>query len=341
MADLDVSGFGPDDGFGVPAYGAATGVGRVMNMIGAALSVALVGGLGYWGYDLMVRDVAGIPVIQAMEGPMRVQPDNPGGERAAHQGLAVNRIAALGEAAPPPDEIVLAPRSADLEAEDLAQAALRATPAVARLPEGASVPRPQPAIGTPTDPVEAAILAAATGVMTAEAELSGDGLIEAIPASLPGPSRSLRPRLRPPGFAGGIAAAPPPAGTDAADAPAPETAQPAAVPADATPAAVPANPQPVAVAPGEVDPATLGPGTRLVQFGTYADPADARAAWAALGSRYGALMDGKGRVIEPAAALGRTFYRLRAAGFDDLADARRFCAPIIAEGGDCIPVLVR
>lgn len=324
MADLDFHGFGPDGAFHMQAGGSAGTVARVTNLIGAALSVALVGGLGYWGYDLMVRDVAGIPVVQAMEGPMRVQPDDPGGERAAHQGLAVNRIAAHGEAAPPPEEIVLAPRSADLEAEDVARRVLRATPAVARAPEA----QPQPALGQPSDPLEAAILAAATGVMTAEAELSGDGLIEVVPASLSGPARSLRPRLRPAGF--GAAGA-------AATVEAPQTAPSAAA---IVPAAV-ASSAPAATPGREVDPAALVPGTRLVQFGTYADPAEARAAWADLGGRFGALMDGKGRVIEPAEALGRTFYRLRAAGFEDLADARRFCAPIIAEGGDCIPVLVR
>ncbi|MFD1809072.1 SPOR domain-containing protein [Gemmobacter lanyuensis] len=38
---------------------------------------------------------------------------------------------------------------------------------------------------------------------------------------------------------------------------------------------------------------------------------------------------------------GRTFYRLRAQGFSDEADARRFCAAITAEGAECIPVTLR
>jgi hypothetical protein len=52
--------------------------------------VALVVGLGVWGYKLAVRDVRGVPVIQAMDGPMRIAPEIPGGEIADHQGLAVN-----------------------------------------------------------------------------------------------------------------------------------------------------------------------------------------------------------------------------------------------------------
>ena len=49
----------------------------------------------------------------------------------------------------------------------------------------------------------------------------------------------------------------------------------------------------------------------------------------------------KRRVIEKATSGGRTFYRLRAEGFADLPDARRFCAALVAEKADCIPVVTR
>ncbi len=304
MADLDYDGFGPDMAESGHYTGGSRRVGRLFNLLGAAMSVALIGGLAFWGYQLMVRDVTGIPVVRALEGPMRVQPDEPGGDRAAHQGLAVNRIAAEGDAAPPPEEIVLAPRSADLAAEDLAQGTLRATAQI--IPASAVAPAARI-----LDPVEAAILAAATGVMMAEAELSGEGLLEVIPATVPGPVRSLRPRIRPNNFVTVSLAA-----TEAAEVAA-------------------------ATAQGEVDAASLAPGTRLVQFGAYDSPDEAREAWAVLGARFGTLMAEKGLVIEEAATGGRTFYRLRAAGFDDLADARRFCAAFVAERNDCIPVLTR
>jgi hypothetical protein len=302
MADLEFDGFGPDMADGGRYSAVSDRIGRLMNVAGAAMSIALIGGLGYWGYELMVRDVTGIPVVRALEGPMRVQPDDPGGDRTAHQGLAVNRIAAEGDAAPPPEEIVLAPRSADLATEDLPQSSLGGTAEL--IPASAVAPPPRP-----VDPVEAAILAAATGVMLAEAEMSGEGLIDIIPASTPGPSRSLRPRLRPEGFV--LASL-----TVAETLPAP-------------------------VAASEVDAATLAPGTRLVQFGAFDSPDEAREAWAVLGGRFGPLMADKGLVIEEAANGGHTFYRLRAAGFDDLADARRFCAAFVAERNDCIPVLTR
>ncbi len=78
-------------------------------MLGAAASVALIAGLGWWGYDLAMRDARGVPVVRALEGPMRVAPEDPGGEVVDHQGLSVNNVAAVGAAAPPPDRLVLAP----------------------------------------------------------------------------------------------------------------------------------------------------------------------------------------------------------------------------------------
>ena len=66
----------------------------VRRLAGAAVFLALVAGLGLWSYRLGTRDAAEVPVIRAMEGPARVEPDDPGGIRAAHQGLEVNDVLA-------------------------------------------------------------------------------------------------------------------------------------------------------------------------------------------------------------------------------------------------------
>ena len=52
-------------------------------------------------------------------------------------------------------------------------------------------------------------------------------------------------------------------------------------------------------------------------------------------------MTDKARVIEQAQSGGKVFYRLRAHGFRDISDARRFCAALVAEEIGCIPVLQR
>jgi hypothetical protein len=88
----------------------------------------------------------------------------------------------------------------------------------------------------------------------------------------------------------------------------------------------------------EVDPATIPAGTRLVQFGAFDTADDARAEWVRLAGQFGELLAKKGMVLQPATSGGRTFYRLRAHGFDDEDDARRFCTAFVAQNATCIPV---
>ena len=82
-------------------------------------------------------------------------------------------------------------------------------------------------------------------------------------------------------------------------------------------------------------------GTSLAQLGAFDSPAIAAQEWRRLNGRFTDFMAGKTRLIQEAERGGRTFYRLRASGFTDLADARRFCAALMAENADCVPVAVR
>ena len=83
----------------------------------------------------------------------------------------------------------------------------------------------------------------------------------------------------------------------------------------------------------DVDPDTLSKGTRLAQLGAYESADVAQAEWARLNERFGEYMNGKQRVIQKTSSGGRTFYRLRVLGFDDLSDSRQFCAALVAQGG--------
>lgn len=91
----------------------------------------------------------------------------------------------------------------------------------------------------------------------------------------------------------------------------------------------------------EIDPASIALGTRLAQLGPFESPELARAKFAELQTSFGDLMTGKDMVIQPATSGGRTFYRLRAYGFANEDDTRRFCAALQAEQTDCIPVAQR
>ncbi|MEM8576469.1 MAG: SPOR domain-containing protein [Pseudomonadota bacterium] len=295
------------------------------HLTGAALSLALLVGVGVWGYKLVARDVSGIPVVRAAAGEMRVRPEDPGGQMARNTGLAVNEVAALGTAAAPADTLLLAPQQVELQDEDIAPAPApvaevqqpdpvtvslqnqSVADVVAALTEGVA---PIIAEETPeAPPVRVATAAPIVAPAPVDPD-PGAAVPEPVPAVLSGPGMnlSLRPQLRPAG------------------APA-QVVQTRAAPAPAQPA--------------EMDAAALPAGTRLAQLGAYDSAEVARSEWARFQSRFGAQLSGKDRVVQRAQSGGRTFYRLRAHGFADLAEARRFCNALVAAGQDCIPVVTR
>jgi hypothetical protein len=361
--------------------GSWQGLQRLMNLAGALTSVALVAGVGWWGYQLAMRDVTGIPVVRALEGPMRVAPADPGGEIAGNMGLTVNAIAAEGEEAPPADRLVLAPRPVELAPEDLPAAALPpmpdSAPAAAANPSGvlglievAGAPfTPVAPVEVPTEtpPLPAAVLteggspalalAALPGAATAVATPADPSLASAAPIILDG---LLEPAAPP---AGGLSdeaamearsraqnealeaalaevlAEPVPAET-AAGTPG-RSPRPLARPSEAVVLAAAGASEPAPAVARTADPASITPGTRLVQLGAFDDEAGAIAEWNRLTARFGGLVADKSRVLQAAQSGGRSFVRLRAMGFADEADARRFCAALLAENAACIPVAQR
>ena len=323
---------------------APSGVRRLTNLAGAGVSLALIVGVGIWGTELVMRDVSGVPVVRAAEGPMRIAPENPGGRPADHQGLAVNDVAGTGTAAAPADTLRLAPSGADLTEEDMAAAELRQqTNQIERI-QPASVPAEEAVDSTlpsmmeltGADDAEKLLQALADHIAgeaqpftpLAEVEEEADPVVTAalaannvvedapkpsdiatIPVDVAGVAKSLRPIRRPQGLQTASLSAP----TAAA----------------------------VAVGTKELDPASLPKGTRLVQLGAYDSVDVARSEWTRLQGRFGDYLEGKDRVIEKASSGGKIFYRLRAHGFDDMSDARRFCAAFVAGKADCIPVVTR
>ncbi|OWJ78198.1 SPOR domain-containing protein [Haematobacter genomosp. 1] len=285
-----------------PQEGRAARLQGFVNLAGTVVSVSLLIGLAVWGYQLTMRDVTGVPVIRALEGPMRIAPEDPGGLTTSYQGLAVNAVAAEGSAAPPPDRLVLAPRPVTLEEEDRPAAALQAEAV--------------------QEKVAAAVDDAAVDNAVAQA-------VAALPADIFAPED--------------------PAEEPLAEEPPPPAANPPAsnarLSADLRP--MPRPPRRTAVAPvvqpvaQPVEASSLRTGDQLVQLGAFDDAATAEREWARLQSKFGALLRARSRVIQPAESGGRTFYRLRAAGFADDADARRFCTALLAEQAACIPVTVR
>ena len=416
MADM-TNGYAPDDAAmrGAPAYGApiraaaegraepagatvAGKAGLAVQLMGATMSLALLVGGGVWGYKLIVRDATGVPVVSAMSGPMREAPANPGGEVALHTGLSVNAVAALGEAAPPEDVLLLAPATADLTDEDLqvmpmaeAEEYHPGAPQPAASDPAAAPDAPQavtlaqPSDQPPDQPLSAEdVLALADAISagaTPLAELS-DAPIQIAPPLDEGASSGLE-------VLEGAPVEDPLALTEAAPIPEAAPAPLADAAADAVAAAVAAAVEEVAEAAPETEteavtlaavdadgrllrslrpparPAALGTatapaqepeatvqtaavsttevpvGTTLVQLGAFDTPDLAAAEWGRLTQRFAEFMAGKDQLIQEATSGGRAFYRLRATGFVDIADARRFCSALVAEDAACIPVVVQ
>jgi len=289
-----------------------TGIGLVAQILSALLSMALALSIGIWAYKLVVRDVSGIPVIAASDDPMRVAPENPGGIAAAHQGLSVNKVAeeisSIG-----PEQVTLAPRPVVLVPDDLS------TKDISKTMEQTIQDRTL----NPSAEIDMAALADQIGKDALSFE-SDEKVIEA--ATLP--KNSIQDALREAlntnqGFA------------DRSSKTVLVSLRPRKRPADASVATIAAD------SVRDIALEDLAIGTALVQLGAFESNNVARTAWLRLRQKFPSFIASRERVIQRATSGGKVFYRLRAAGFDDLDDARRFCSLLVARNTDCIPVTVR
>ena len=311
MRDLYSDDYESGAGDGAPSL-LPEGVRRVA---GAVVFVGLVAAMGVWAWRLGTRDAGEVPIIRAMAGPTRVAPEEPGGLRAAHQGLEVNAVLA-GQPAPAPRVEPAAARPAPevLAAEDAPQGELvLATPAVLAervLAEAGELPMP-PAEG-PDD------LGPLVGDPAPRAEVAALEPVEEEPAvaAAAGPRPMNRPRNL------------------------------VVARAKVEPVAARAKPKPAeaaapAAAPAAREVATARPGARMVQLGAYDSEELTRAAWSRLVKANPDLLSSKNLYVERSTSNARVFYRLRVAGFENPEQTRVMCESLRARGIDCIPVTLQ
>jgi hypothetical protein len=337
MADLDY--YGADYGAEAPSrFSDAVRNFGFANWAGAITSLGLTAGLAVWAVDMTMRDVSGVPVIAALEGPMREAPTDPGGTVAPFQGLALSDITSGGPAAPAPDQIVLAPPPVSLDAPALSER-------VASVSEQAEIQQaeadPESAEPALRDSIQMALseavedqlvvgASAPSAPLIAPVEVSSApgtplGAEVVVAASEPGVARSVRPRARP-AAPRRVVAAPAVIPTDA-------PAQEAGTQVASLDATVPSA--------RDADPSTITPGTRVVQLGAYDSESVARSEWDRMEARFGDYMYGKTRLVQKASSGGRDFWRLRVVGFEDGDAARRFCSELLAKDAACIPLTIR
>ncbi|MEL6236032.1 MAG: SPOR domain-containing protein, partial [Pseudomonadota bacterium] len=77
-------------------------------------------------------------------------------------------------------------------------------------------------------------------------------------------------------------------------------------------------------------------GTQLIQLGAFDSPEVARAEWERLVRAHGDLLGTKGPLVQRTVVSGRVFFRLRAEGFANRAEARTTCSALNARGLPCI-----
>jgi SPOR domain len=214
--------------------------------------------------------------------------------------------------------------------------------APAARPETASATAPLAVMATATKAPAAETPAAATPVETTAATTTATTTATTATAATPVPAEKPAKAAAPGGVA--TATAPEAAAPEPATILAPKRSdlppkRPSIIVAAATPATSPAN----ATAPAAPDPtaptdSALFPpkGTVLVQLGAFESPEVARAQWDAILKDNADLLGRKGPLVQRTVSAGRVFFRLRAEGFGDLAEARATCAALIARGGICI-----
>jgi cell division protein FtsN len=338
------TGASSPEGDGLPAR-----LVRLTHYMGAVASVGLMVGLLAWGWQLVSRDVSGVPVITAIEGEARTAPEEPGGRLTPHTGLAVNNVAG-GEAPSPTQQVAIAPPSVELAPGDVSMGHLGAT---AREPSN-QTETPLTFTGeeiTPLSDSEARAFAEAQAAAAAERAEADRAVNEAAiidaPASEGPVTDVVTDETGAPAQATAISEAlamaqaeanPGVLVTSARPAPRPRVtrvaaAAPAAAPAQAaasTPAPPPAAPEtPVAAS------SASGP---VVQVGAFDSNAIAQGEWTRLAGRHSSLFSGKSPVIQQHQSGGRTFWRLRVAGFGALSEARQFCSALQSSGTDCLAI---
>jgi hypothetical protein len=314
-------------------------------LAGAALFLVLVGAMAFWAYRLGTRDAAEVPVIRAMEGPARIQPEDPGGLQADHQGLEVNAVLA-GDPAPAPEVAApMSPPPSVLAEEDGPQGELVMSPppaiAEAEPADGQDLRMPlqdEPftaeGMADPDAAVDAETAAVLAAVLGEAVAPDTEGPDAAELDATPDQTATVRPLRRPSNLV--VARAPAPVATAA---PAPSQTMAATRPAAAS------TPVPTATAPAPAatvrEVRAVSPGSRLIQLGAYDNEALTRQAWERLVGRNGDLLGSKSLFVERTTANARVFYRLRVAGFDNAEQTRVMCEQLRARGVDCIPVTLQ
>jgi len=279
---------------------------------GAALSVFLMVGAVGWTYQLIIRDINQIPIVRAQLGPLRVAPEDPGGLTAANQGLSVTQLA-VNEKPLLSNEIHLAPAAQILNAESLGLEVtngVQSNTDVGILEIKEVNAENSINLKALSNKIEADKVSKETAslskVVFSQKRIDIENAVSLALSITDDPAASLtlmRPKIRP------------------------VTLQ---KDSKLTGDQIVMN-EPLF---------ELTKGSAVVQLGAFDSKNLAKSEWQRFEKLLGSILIAKKMIVQEAESGGKIFYRLRAAGFDDISDARQFCTAIIDKVA-CIPVVTR
>lgn len=288
----------------------------IFSIFGAVISVNLILWAGYWTYNIISRDINGIPIVAAQPGPLRVAPDTPGGIEAENIELAVTKIASQ-ELPPNPKAVELAPGTEKLTPDDLTifqairqkkiidrQAALNNQIHLGVIEPNLSKEISLEPVNTVTNTANYSITENQSELVAAALALalkpSADNLIANAVAQ--NKFKQIKPRLRP----GSL--------LEASVSTTETVIRPAL--------------------------ASVETGLAVVQFGTFATETVAFEEWDRLSKNLSVILDGRPKYVERIKRNGNEIYRLRLGGFVNIDDASRFCSAVISQE-NCVPVIAK
>ena len=288
----------------------------IFSIFGAVISLNLILWAGYWTYNIISRDINGIPIVAAQPGPLRVAPDTPGGIEAENIELAVTKIASQ-ELPPNPKAVELAPGTEKLTPDDLTifqaikqkkiidrQAALNNQIHLGVIEPNLSKEISFEPVNTVTNTANYSITENQSELVAAALALalkpSADNLIGNAVAQ--NKFKQIKPRPRPNSLL-----------------------------------EVSVSTTETVIRPAL---ASVETGLAVVQFGTFATETVAFEEWDRLSKNLSVILDGRPKYVERIKRNGNEIYRLRLGGFVNIDDASRFCSAVISQE-NCVPVIAK
>ena len=288
------------------------------SIFGAIISLNLILWAGFWAYNLISRDINGIPIVAAQPGPLRVAPEVPGGIEAENIELAVSKIASQ-ELPPNPQAVELAPYTAKLIADDitihqaLKQKKLIDSQIGKRAQGHLQAVEPELLNEVSLVPIKTSIESTDYTIVDNQSELVAAALAIALKPN----SEHLSNKV----ISGNIKS---------------HIIKP--MPRPGSLRIKPTSPN----SENSILP-TLGSvktGLAVVQFGSFENKQLALAEWGRLSENLSVILDGRPKFVERIQRNGNEIYRLRLGGFVNIDDASRFCSAVISQE-NCVPIIAK